>query len=137
MYIRRVSVPIAPNTCTGGNPNAPIRVNRCCKQSLAPRNLFKIIQIAQLLSIDLVTSCESGTYFNTTDMSCQACEPGTYSTGGGLKIVPSNESLKKYGFRIKTESKVNYMSREIIGQLKIVTICRIRKCRTKNARNGI
>ncbi|GAB6028023.1 hypothetical protein CHUAL_002249 [Chamberlinius hualienensis] len=73
----RVSVP-SPETCTGGAPNAPIRVSDC------------------------KTSCEAGTYFNYTSLKCVKCPPGTYSLGGGV-IFDSWETLPT-GFHVVTEN---------------------------------
>lgn len=55
----RVSVP-TPGICTGGAPNAPIRLNDC--------NM----------------TCKAGYFFNVSELKCQKCPMGTYSLGGGI-----------------------------------------------------
>lgn len=57
----RVSVP-KPDTCVGGAPNPPTRINDC------------------------TTSCDAGNYYNRTSLECLHCPPGTYSLGGGIKF---------------------------------------------------
>ncbi|RWS29448.1 UPF0577 protein KIAA1324-like protein, partial [Leptotrombidium deliense] len=77
----RVSVPLKPHNCTGGAPNAPIRVDAC------------------------FTSCNPGSFFNRTSLICQPCEAGTYSLGGGVKYTSFNAStLNALGFRTNKES---------------------------------
>lgn len=57
----RVSVP-RPQTCVGGAPNAPQRVDDC------------------------TTSCGAGMYFDRTKLTCVQCPAGKYSLGGGLRF---------------------------------------------------
>ncbi|CAG2176967.1 unnamed protein product, partial [Oppiella nova] len=75
----RVSVPISPNTCVGGAPNAPIRVPKC------------------------YMSCDSGHFLNTSALSCYPCAPGSYSLGGGIRIESFNTSLPS-GFHVTTST---------------------------------
>ncbi|XP_015795141.1 UPF0577 protein KIAA1324-like homolog [Tetranychus urticae] len=73
----RVSIPISPGKCVGGAPNAPVRVNSC------------------------YTSCERGTFFNSTSLTCEPCKAGYYSLGGGIRFTSFNQAiLNNSGFVI-------------------------------------
>ncbi|XP_046636514.1 endosome/lysosome-associated apoptosis and autophagy regulator family member 2-like isoform X2 [Daphnia pulicaria] len=56
----RVSVPKA-GVCTGGAPNAPVRLQDCS------------------------LTCKSGEYFDLELLQCHECPPGTYSLGGMVR----------------------------------------------------
>lgn len=73
----RVSVP-TPNTCTGGVPNPPTRVEECS------------------------VSCAPGWFFNLSKLECALCPSGTYSLGGGV-LFDSWTSLPR-GFSTYTEA---------------------------------
>lgn len=77
----RVSVPKKPGTCTGGNPNAPVRVGSC------------------------FMACSPGSFYDPSSLTCNPCPVGSYSIGGGIKVTQFNSStLEKNGISIKTQS---------------------------------
>ncbi|KAH7948001.1 hypothetical protein HPB52_017604 [Rhipicephalus sanguineus] len=74
----RVSVP-RPQTCVGGAPNAPQRVEDC------------------------TTSCAAGSYFDRTRLACVRCPAGKYSLGGGLRFSQWDGELPQ-GMHVLTEA---------------------------------
>ena len=59
--------------------------------------------IFPLINIMKGVSCESGWYFNVSQLSCARCAAGSYSLGGGVHYDTWTDDLPS-GFHLRTEA---------------------------------
>jgi len=93
----RVSVPSA-GSCTGGAPNAPVRLLTCTAQT-----------------------CQPGDYFDMDLLDCRPCRPGTYSLGGMIRH-DSWDSLPA-GFASSVEPLTSRSSFSLLERQKAAHNC--------------
>ena len=113
----RVSVPRA-GVCTGGAPNAPVRLQHCCNFQFLTKKFNRIIDSIRLAAL----TCPSGQYFDLELLECHDCPAGSYSLGGNMVRHETWDRLAK-GFAVLVEPLTSRSSFSVLERERTSTNC--------------